>query len=593
MLFYLVTGTFPVAAATMEELQRAHEGRARRPLRDLRPDVPEAFVRVVERALDGDPARRYRTIGELEQGLRESLDGASAQARRPPAPAASRHRFGLPFVAASLALAAIVLALIVWTRGSPGSPTPAVTRVAVLPFRDISASPVAPYLATELTDQLISTLGQIRSVQVASLTSVLQFRDPAAPLTEIGRQLNVDTIVEGTLLVVPGPSGNPERLRINARLVRTDTDAQIWTQEFERSMGEAGALQADVARAIASGVSAVLTPAELGRLTRTRPTTPQANEAYFQGVHFLSRSSADGPRAVEAFRRALSFDQGHAGAHAGLARGLMTLGFLGLTSHQEARAEALAEANRALELDPDSAEAHAVLADLRFYYDWDWRGAEASYRRAMTLNPSFASARGQFARYLAAARRVDEGVAEAQKAADLDPMSASAASTRAMMLYYARDYQGALEAIGHALQLEPGSASAYFVRARIDAARGAFAEARAANEKALSLAGAAASTGWRAHLVRLEALDGDIDRARTALAAFQNEIARSGQRVGRAQFAYIYEALGERMHAVDFLEQAFSEREPDMLWLAVDPRVDGLRSDPRFEKVLGQLGIPR
>jgi tetratricopeptide (TPR) repeat protein len=266
---------------------------------------------------------------------------------------------------------------------------------------------------------------------------------------------------------------------------------------------------------------------------------------------------------------------------------------LGATSQQEARAVALAEAKRALELDSDSAEGHLVLADLRFYYDWDWSGAEVSYRRAITLNRSFASAHAQFARYLAAARRADEAIAEAQTAASLDPMSASAASTRAMVLYYARDYQGALEAIGHALQLEPESASAYFVRSRIDAARGALDEARWANEKALSVAGAAVSTSWRAHLIRLEALGGAVDRARTALAAFQDELARSRQRVGRAQMAYIHEALGERTRAIDLLEQAFGEREPDLLWLAVDPRVDALRSDPRFERVLVQLGMPR
>ena len=596
LLYYLVTGTFPVLAATMEQLERAHASRERRPLRDLRPDVPESFVRAIERAIDSDPARRYRSIGELEQGLRESLDRAPVVQRAIPAPspAAPVRRVGWPFVAAVAGLAAIVIALIVWTRSTATVvPPPSVTRLAVLPFRDISPSPAAPYLADELTDQLISTLGQIGSLQVASLTSVMQFRDRSASMVEIGRQLRVDDIVEATLLVVSGTNGQPDRLRINARLVNAATDSQIWTQEFERPMGETQALQADLAGAIASGISAALTPAERRRLKASRQTTHQANEAYYQGVHFLSQSSSDGQRAIDAFRRAISFDPDHVGARAGLARGLFTLGFLGKISHQEGRALALAEANKALDLDPDSSEAHAVLADLRFYYDWDWRGAETSYRRAITLNPSFARARSQFARYLAAARRGDESVAEATSAADLDPMSASAASTRAMMLYYARDYQGALGAIGHALQLEPGSASAYFVLARIDAARGAIGDARAANERALSIAGEAASTSWRAHLVRLKALDGAVEQARTDLEAFQNDLTKNRQRVGVAQVAFIHEALGDRERAVALLEQAFDEREPDLLWLAVDPRADTLRSDPRFEQVLARLGIPR
>jgi len=597
MLFYLVTGTFPVVAATMEQLLLAHGSRVRQPLRDLRPDVPEGFVRVVERALDADPVRRYRSVGELEQGLRESLDRPPSVADQVPPPAAAPkapRRFGVPFLTAATALVLLVAALIVWTRSSTFVVAPAsVTRVAVLPFRDISSEPAPPYLADELTDQLISTLGQIGSLQVASLTSVMQFRDRSASIVEIGKQLHVDDIVEATLVVVRGRDGNPDRVRINVRLIAAGSDSQIWAQAFERSMGDTLALQSEVARAIAEGISAVLTPAERRRLNQVRPTTPAANEAYYQGLHHLSQSSADGQRAVDAFRRATTLDPDHAGARAGLARGLLTLGFLGAISHQEARAVALSEGNRALALDPDSAEVHAVLADLRFYYDWDWRGADESYRRAIALNTSFARARSQYARYLAAARRGDESIAESVRAAELDPMSASAASTRALMLYYARDYQGALGAIGHALQLEPGSASAYLVLSRIDAARGAIDEAIVANERALAIAGDGSSNGWRVHLIRLQALSGSVDQARAALTRFPAELASRHQRVGSAQLAFVHEALGDRVRALELLEQALSEREPDLLWLAVDPRADALRSEPRFEQVLTRLAIPR
>jgi tetratricopeptide (TPR) repeat protein len=161
------------------------------------------------------------------------------------------------------------------------------------------------------------------------------------------------------------------------------------------------------------------------------------------------------------------------------------------------------------------------------------------------------------------------------------------------MLYYARDYQGALGAISHALQLEPQSASAYFVLSRIDAARGASADARSANERALSLAGAAASTSWRAHLVRLKAIDGAADQARTELTTLLDDVAKNRMRVGFAQVAFIHEALGERARAIELLEQALREREPDLLWLAVDPRADTLRSDPRFDQIILALGVPR
>lgn len=595
LLYYLVTGAFPVVAATMELLQRAHVNRQRQPLRDLRADVPEGFVRVVERALDSDPIRRYRTIGELEQGLRESLDKpAVPQADDRTVVALRRERrFAPAFLAAAAALALIVLALLVWTRNPAPVTTPSVKRVAVLPFRHISSDPATAYLADQLTDQLISTLGQIGSLQVPSLTSVMPYRERSATVAEIGKELRVDEIVEATMSVVRGQNGTPDRVRINARLIAAGSDSQIWAQQFERSLGDTLALQAEVALAIAEGIRAVLTPAESRRLSQTRPTTPAANEAYYQGLHLLSQSSTDGYGAVDAFQRATTLDPDHAGAHAGLARGLMTLGFVGAMTHQEARARALSEANRSLALDGDSAEAHAVLADLRFYYDWDWGGADQAYRRAIALNGSFARARSQYARYLAASRRGVESIAEAVRAVELDPMSASAVSTRALILYYARDYEGALSAIRHALQLEPGSASAYFLLSRIEASRGTMDEAMAANQRALAIAGDKASNAWRAHIVRLQALTGRADQARAGLTRLPAEVASRRQRIGTAQLAYVYEALGDRARALDLLEQALSEREPDLLWLAVDPRADSLRSESRFQQVLARLGIPQ
>jgi len=594
LLFYLVTGQFPVTAASMEQLAQAHAHRQRRPLRDLRPDLPEAFVGVVECALDSDPGRRYSSVGQLERALRESLDRHSAAVPAPVADTKPLRRVGLPLVAAAAALLMVVAVLIVWTRDSVSTVVPSsVTRVAVLPFRSVSEASVAPYLAEELTDQLISTLGQIRSLQVTSLTSVLQFKDRRPSIPEIAKQLGVDDIVEATLQVITGRDGRPDRVRVNARLIAAGTDSLIWVQTFERSLGDTLALQAEVAGAIAEGIRAVLTTAERGRLQQVKATTPEANDAYFQGLHYLSQSSSDGQRAVDAFRRATTLDPDHAGAHAGLARGLIALGFVGAMTHQEARALALAGANRAVALDGESSEAHAVLADLQFYYDWDWSGADRSYQRAIALNTSFARARSQYARYLAAARRVDEAIAEADQAAELDPMSASAISTRALMLYYKRDYAGALGAIGHALQLEPASASAFYVLARIHSARGATDQAILANERALALAGPGAAIGWRAHLIRLQALAGSHEEARTALRWLPADMAVTNARFGPSYHAYVYEALGDHATALDLLERAANQRDPELLWLAVDPRVDSLRSEPRFDHVLTRLGVPR
>jgi eukaryotic-like serine/threonine-protein kinase len=599
LLFYLVTGKFPVNAGSMEQLARAHATRSRLSLRDLRPDVSQGFLTVVERALDSDPLRRYRSVGELESALREALVPVPPTQPRPLVEStvlpAAQLRFRTPFVLAAVALLALVAGLIVWTKNAGngaigGQPA---TRLAVLPFRSVSVAASAPYLADELTDQLISTLGQIRSIEVRSLSSVLPFHDGATPIPEVAKRLAVDNIVEATVSVTNTPDGKPDRVRVNARLLAAGTASQIWSGDFERSLGDTLGLQSELAQRIAEGIRAVLTPTERRRLERSHQTTPEANDAYFQGLHFLSRSSADGQRAVDAFRRATTLDPGHVGAHAGLARGLMSLGFFGAMSHPEARALAAAEVNQALQLDPDSSEAHAVHADLQFYYDWDWTGADQSYRRAIALNPSFARARSQFARYLAAARDRDESIVEAARAAELEPTSASAASTRALVLYYARDYASAQRVIDHALQLESESSSAYIVLARIQAERGLHEEALASNDKALALAGARAAVSWRAHRLMLLARAGRPDEARAELATLPAEIDQAQGRLRNAHLAYVHLALGDRPTAIALLEKSVAERDPDVLWLAVDPRLDALRSDPRFTQLLRRIGVPR
>jgi eukaryotic-like serine/threonine-protein kinase len=600
LLFYLVTGKFPVIAGSMQDLARAHANRVRQSLRDLRPDVSQTFVSAVERALESDPARRFSTVGELETALRESLVPATptavpAAVETPEPVKPGKRKLAMPFVAAAAALLAVVVGLIVWSRSTPASIglSGSATRIAVLPFREAAGSSAAPYLADELTDQLISTLGQIRSIQVTSLSSVWGFRNRNVSIPEVARQLRVDDVVESTLLVIPGQNGKPDRVRIRARLIAAGTDTQIWAGEFERSLGDTLALQAEVARTIAEGIRAVLTPEERRRLGPQQTSTPEANDAYYQGLHYLNRSSTEGHRAVEAFRRATTLDPNHAGAHAGLARALMSLGFIGATSHPEARAVASAEVQRALALDGESSEAHAVQADLRFYYDWDWQAADESYRRAILLNPSFARARSQYARYLAAAGRIHEARQEAVRGTELEPTSASAVSTKAIVQYYARDYAAALSTIDHAVRLEPEAASGYFVRARVHAARGEIPAAIADNERALEIAGSKAATGWRAHLIWLTALTGAKAEAREALAKLPADPAVTAARLGPAHLAYVHEALGDRAAALSLLERAAGDREPDVLWLGVDPRVDSLRGDARFEQLLRRLGVPR
>jgi serine/threonine-protein kinase len=418
LLFHLVTLEFPVAARTLQELARAHTAGARRHLRDLRPDLQAPFVEVVERLLLPNPSSRYQSAGAAEAALRSALVPEPAALVEPPVAderPAWRQRVGRRgFLAAAAVLAMVVSALVLWSmrpRVTPPAAGSGAQAVAVLPLADLTGGVGPPHLAEALTDQLISTLGQVRGLRVTSRTSVLQFADAKVPMADIGRRLGVTAILEGSLAIDAGSNNLPARVRVNARLFRAGTETQLWSGTFERALGDTLALQSDLARAIAREVNVAVTPLEAARRERVQATSAAAEAAYIEGVHYLNNiGSESAARARTAFERATRLDVNYAAAYAGIARAEIALGFAGAVLHQEARAKALAAVSRAMELDDGSPEASMAMGDLRFYYDWDWSGAEQAYERALALNPSLAIARTQFARYLWAMGRVGEDV---------------------------------------------------------------------------------------------------------------------------------------------------------------------------------------
>jgi TolB-like protein/Tfp pilus assembly protein PilF len=605
LLFYLATGDFPVTAASMEQLALAHSNRQRRRLRDLRPDLPEGFVRVVERALHTEPARRYASAGEMEAALREALDVPGRAGEAGPVPAAVVEKsfasapwwnFGLAIGA--VALLCVAVGLIVWSRGNggraPAAPlTSGIRSIAVLPMTDLSGSQQAPYLADGLHDQLITTLGQIQSLRVTSRTSVMQFKDSRASAAEIAKKLGVDAVLRSTVSWMSGASaGSPGRLRVNASLMTAGASTPLWSHEFERAIGDLRALEADVAGSIAKAVSAAVTPGESKRLSRSRQTNAVAEQAFFQGRFHLAQYGLErSRRALEAFQRAVQLDPGYAAAHAGMARCYFNLGFDGAMSQAEARASALSEATRAVALDEDLSEAHVAIADLKFYYDWDWAEADAEYRRAIDLNPSSAYARSQYARYLSAARRFDEAVAQSVRATELDPLSAEAAQTAGLVFYYKGDLPAAANSLQAALTLDPRYARAHYVLGRVYEADGHVDQALEETNRAIELADGA-GTGWSLQLVRLLALSGRRAEARGRLAEITRAQAAGKLRVSPEQFAYAYLGLGEADATLSSLEHAVDERDPAVLWLAADPRFAPLHGSQRFGTLLARLRVP-
>ena len=595
LLFHLVTGQFPVIASSVEQLARAHAHRQSRRIRDIRPDLPSSFVRTIERAIDPEPAARYQTAGEMEAALREGTG-------RFPEPVVTPQRWWFAAgrrPAAVLALCGVLAAAVaamVWSRGddrAEPAASRAITSLAVLPLADVSGPSASPYFADALTDQLISTLGQIGALRVASRTSVMPFKDGKRGFQQVLQALNVDAIVEGTVNVSPGKDGRSGRVRVNASLIAAGTGAQLWSRTLERPLGDTLALQADLARQIAEAVQVTLTETESQRLTRVQSTNPAAEEAYFLGRYHLGQFGVErARRALEAFNRAVQLDPRHAAAHAGSARSYFSLGFAGAISQPEARARALAHVNEALRIDADQGDAQAALGDLKFFYDWDWPGADQAYRRAIDVNASFAYARAQYARFLAAGGRLKESTAHARAAADLDPLSGETAQSLGLILYYARDYDAAVQALQRALSLDPGSARARVVLGRVYDAQHRPDEAIEETRQAIAMA-EDPGVPWRIQLIRLHAVAGRREEARAQFIELTRDTERRQLRIAPEHLAYFHLSMGDPDAAVKYLDRAVQERDPGVLWLAVDPRVDPLRSDPRFQAILANLGVPR
>jgi serine/threonine-protein kinase len=590
LLFHLLTAAYPYSGADLDGLRAAHADGARAWLRDLRPDLPDALVQSIERAVDPDPARRFATAGEMERALVTSLQPVSTPIPaivRPPRSARSRT---VGFVAGALAFVAAVVGLIVWSGRADDVVVRTGTKtIAVLPMKDLSAAGAPAYLAEGLHDQLITTLGQIQSLRVMSRTSVMKFKDSAQAAGEIARSVGVDAVLESTVLSSGTSGDTPGRVRVNASLMLAGAQTPVWTRTFERPFGDLLALQADVARAIATGVRATIGPGESDRLSRSPQTNPAAEEAYLQGRTLLAGYGAEpAARALRSFERALSIERDHGSAHAGAAYAYIVLAADGAIPHQKARAMALTHARRALEVSDDSAEAHATMADIEFLYNWNLRGAEEEYRKSLELNPSLAIARSHYAQVLAAAGRFDESLAQVAEVESLDPDVMS--DFKGLILYYKRDYPAAEKAIRAELLRRPEAVGLQLQLGRVAEAQGRMTAALETSQLAQQIAGGG-SVPVRVQLIRLESLNGQIDRARASYRELQATAAAGTSHVRPRDVAYILLAFGDTEGALAAFAQAFEQRDPNLVWLGVDPRVDSVRQNPRFIALLKQLRL--
>lgn len=465
---------------------------------------------------------------------------------------------------------------------SQAAQSPGKRRLAVLPLSNISPDPKDEFFSDGLTEELISTLSKIAGLAVIARTSVMRYRASTKPIRDIGRELDVATLLEGSVR----RAGN--KIRITVQLIDATNDEHLWSEVYDRDLEDVFAIQSEIAQRVARALKVQIRRAEKAGIERKPTQVPEAYALYLQGrVSLNVRTEPSLRKAIELFQAALARDPGFALAHTGLADAYAVLALLEFVPPKEAFPKARAAAAKALEIDEGLAEAHASLGLVRFQYDWEWSAAEAEFRRAIELNPNYPQAHQFYADYLKAMGRFDEAIAEMHRAMELDPLSLSISTGLGHVLYLSRQYDRAIEQYRKALELDPTFVQAHLWFGRPYLQKGMFQAAIDELTQAVTLSGA--STVSLATLGQAYAAAGRTEEARETLTKLIDRT--KAQYVPSYWISLVYTALGERDEAFTWLDKALQERSSWLAWIKVEPRFDGLRPDRRFAALLGRMRL--
>jgi TolB-like protein/Tfp pilus assembly protein PilF len=588
VLYEMATEQPPFRGGTVAEAVEAVLNRAPAPAWSVNPELPGGLGAVIEKALEKDRSRRYQHASEMRADLQRLR-----AARVGPAPVrglAPAQRSGQAWVLAAVALAGVATVTGLWyaaggrlpgplgrgpAGGAVGEALP--VRLAVLPFRNLTGSADREYIGDGLTEEIIADLGRIPSLGVIARTTVMSYKQSPQGAGQIGRELQVGYVVEGAVRQAE------RRLRVSAQLIRVSDETNVWAETYDRQMADLLDVQGDVARSVAQQIRLRLPAAG-----STRGVDPDAHLEYLGGRYEWNRRTEEGlRRSIVRFEQAVAKDPGFARAYSGLADAYLLLGYYGHLPLAEAHSGAEQAVEKALALDDGLAEGHASRGAILENYDWDFAGAEAEYRRAIALNPSYVTALQWYGLLLMERQRFDESEAILRRARDFDPLSRMILSNVADCEFFLRRYDRAIQQYRSILEREPlhdfsllGLGRSLRQQGRYDEAIGALEKARDASGQdpvmLAQLAFALAQAGRRAPAQAIR------DRLRTR--------AGRGGPVAYAM-AIVSTGLGERDEAISWLVKVHAERHPQGLWMKVDPELEPLRSDPRYQTLVRGTGL--
>ncbi len=452
--------------------------------------------------------------------------------------------------------------------------------IAVLPFADLSPQKDQEYFCDGLAETLINALSNIKDLRVVARSSAFAFKGKDMDIREVGKKLNVNTVLEGSIQKAD------KRVRITAQLINVADGYHIWSDRYDRELEDIFAIQDEIGLAIVENLKGKLLVREKEKLLKRHTDSPEAYSLYLKGLYFWNKRTAEGmKKGMECFQQAIESDPTYALAYSGLADSYGILGFWCFLPPKDSFPKAKALAEKALEIDGTLAEAHASLAWAKLIYDWDWDSAEDGFRKAIKLNPGYAMAHHWYGAYMSAMGRHDRALKEMKRAQELDPLSLMINTNIGLVFYNQRHYDKAIEQFKKTIEMDQTFTQAHYMMAKAYGMKGMYEEAIAAARKAydLGLPWGAAVLGWA------YALSGKKEKAEELLHEL-DELSRK-KYIPKVSISWIHLGFGDFDRVFEFFEKAYEERETALPWFKASPECDAVRSDPRFTELLKKMNL--
>ena len=629
VLYEMVAGRLPFEGSTSSEVVASIlSEKEPQPLARYSREVPAELERIVSKALRKEREQRYQTTKDLLldlQSLKQQLD-FEAKLERSAAPDArgdvwpvptdgeqtvdttvsgsvphtaevstahpatsaeyvvneiKRHK--LAALVALLVVAAVATGLGLYLHAR--NTEVAIESIAVLPFVNQNNDPNTEYLSDGLTESIINSLTQLPNLKVSARSSVFRYKGKETDPMAIGNELGVRAVLTGRILQ------RGDNLMISAELLDVRDNKQLWGEQYSEKVSDLLSVQREIAKEITSNLRLKLSGAEQNSLTKHNTENPEAYQSYLLGRYFWNKRTEEGiKKGIDYFQQAIAKDRTYALAYTGLADSYSALIFpVGAVAPREAMPKAKEAAMQAIAIDNKLAEAHSSLALVKFYYDWDWPGAETEFKRAIELNPSYAEAHHYYSHYLIAMGRTEESLNESRRCLELEPSNILLSVHLGWHYLYARQYDQAVKQLQKTVEMDSNFAQTHHWLGLAYEQKARYAEAIAELQKAMALF--RTNTLTEAELAHTYAVSGHGDEAQKIIVELQ-ELAKS-RYVSSYEMAAIYAGLGEKDQAFAWMQRAYDERSDELVNLKVDQRLDSLRSDSRFADLMRRVGLPQ